>query len=187
MSCSTCGSKVAKELANETGVSPNVAMIPPRHCHNCGSFLTKGSFCNNSNCVREVVAETSSSELFGENGYPLRLSDRQVREKEPRESKMDEFMLHGGRVVPVKSITKEKFASLQLDAERILGLAPALDKPTVVPGAIRHPIYLEPPEVGSDTWNYAKALLALEWPVVSIGVSRYVSLEDLKQIPGDKQ
>ncbi len=61
MSCSACGTQVAEELAGDTGVSPSVAMTPPRHCHNCGCFLTKAGFCNDPDCVREVAFDVALS------------------------------------------------------------------------------------------------------------------------------
>ena len=99
---------------------------------------------------------------------------------------MSEFMLLNGKAVQVKPIAKEKFDSLQLDAKRILGLAPAKPKITVNSEIAPIPVYLDPPAEGSDIWNWAQKILALEWPAVrvwrvDIG-PEFVNKSDLEEI-----
>lgn len=85
-------------------------------------------------------------------------------------------MIYKGKRVIVKECTEDKFLSLQQDAKRIMGLvADKKGHNFLVP-----PV-LVPPENSSDTWEYAKHILDLKWPVVEvwIGYPLLVNLSEL--------
>lgn len=90
------------------------------------------------------------------------------------------FILYKGKPVRVSDCAKEEFDAIQLDARRIMGMAPV-----EVFGISSFPMYLESPKENSKVWKYAMRILALEWPVAKIwldGNYRFVELSKLEAI-----
>ena len=88
------------------------------------------------------------------------------------------FMIYGDKFVQIDEYTRQEFDLLQLDAKRVMGLEPTRKGPW-------H--YIAPPEEGTDTWNWATRILALEWPVVKAfafggGAPLIVNERDLREI-----
>ena len=94
----------------------------------------------------------------------------------------DNIMVYQGREVIIKHLPREKFDTLVLDAKRILGQAPFrfCAERWDYPGP-------QPAKKGSDNFNYATRILALEWPIVRIfhqDIMKIVSLSDLGEANG---
>lgn len=86
-------------------------------------------------------------------------------------------------------VSPEKLRTLKEDAERIMGLRPALRKNWIENHEKymnEKSEYLTPPPEGDSTREYAERILALEPPVVEIwmGYPVIVSLSELEPIPG---
>ena len=92
-------------------------------------------------------------------------------------------MLYKGKAIIPRLIPREKWASLVLDAKRIMGTEPALNKGGVsTPGMFRRSVYLEPPEKGSSTWDYARHILSLSWSVYLVKGWKIVGAHELEEI-----
>jgi len=98
---------------------------------------------------------------------------------------MNEYMLYQGKPVHVKPCTRQQFDTAVLDAKRMMGFAKA--KPEHWDRDGKFAQYLEPPEEGSCTWEYATRILSLRWPIVRIFLNGYqimVSESDLQELGG---
>lgn len=73
-------------------------------------------------------------------------------------------------VIP-KEIIREKYETLVLDAERIMGLRLTTTKHGLAPQL------LTPPQPNSETEFWAKHILALTWPVANVGPGQYANKE----------
>lgn len=79
------------------------------------------------------------------------------------------FAKYKSKTVRVKKCTPDKLDSLILDAKRILGIEPA-KQPRGAVTSTPLPIYLNAPEVNSDTWKYANRILQIDSPAVIVWI-----------------
>ena len=94
------------------------------------------------------------------------------------------YKLYKGQVVSVTPCDRSSFDIAVLDAKRIMGLAKAKSE-YMMDSTDFFGKFLEPPEEGSDNWEYATRILSLQWPVVRIflnGSRIMVSASDLEPI-----
>lgn len=85
-------------------------------------------------------------------------------------------------------VAPEKLQTLKEDAERIMGLRPAM-RIDSIGQKVQGREFLTPPPEGDSTRKYAERILALEPPVIEIwvGYPEIVSLSELTPVPGYSQ
>lgn len=82
-------------------------------------------------------------------------------------------------------VAPEKLQVMKKDAERIMGLRPAM-RLTWAGQKVEGTEYLTPPPEGDSTREYAERILALESPVIEIwaGYPLVVSMSELEPVKG---